>query len=54
MDRYAIVEDGTVTNIVLWDGETEWGGADKAVPCPDGVNIGDRYEDGEFIPAEPE
>jgi hypothetical protein len=24
------------------------------VPCPDGVKIGDRYEDGEFIPAEPE
>lgn len=54
MGRYAIVENGTVANIVLWDGETEWGGAEQAVPCPDGVNIGDRLKDGEFIPAEAE
>jgi len=23
-NRYAIVENGVVSNVVLWDGETEW------------------------------
>jgi hypothetical protein len=54
MERYAILENGVVSNVVLWDGKTEWGGAEQAVLCPDEVNIGDRYEDGQFIPAEPE
>jgi hypothetical protein len=54
MDRYAIIESGIVINVALWDGVTEWGGADQAVLCPDTVSIGDRFEDGEFIPAEVE
>lgn len=48
-NRYAIVEDGVVTNIVLWDGKSEWAGADQAVICDDTVKIGDLYLDNKFI-----
>lgn len=47
--RYAVVEDGTVTNVVMWDGATKWApGAGQAVPCPDDVEIGWLWDGGSF------
>jgi len=55
---YAVVVDGQVVNVVLWDGVTAWQpAAGEAVVIPDesGVSIGWSYEDGEFVaPPEPE
>lgn len=46
---YAVVEDGRVTNIVLWDGETEWTpSSGYAVQCDEGAGIGWLYADGKF------
>ncbi|MGQ7792909.1 hypothetical protein ACUN0C_10915 [Faunimonas sp. B44] len=39
--RYAVVEDGVVTNVVLWDSETPWAPeAGEAIACPIDVGIG--------------
>ncbi len=40
MSRYAIVENGAVVNIVLWDGQAQWDGSASAVAIPDGQNVG--------------
>lgn len=40
-DRYAVVADGIVTNVVLRDGETAWAPeAGEAIACPIHVGIG--------------
>lgn len=46
--RYAIVQDGVVVNIILWDGETEWTPPEGTTvhACPDEVGIGWGYVDG--------
>ncbi|RXF67677.1 hypothetical protein [Hansschlegelia zhihuaiae] len=48
-ERYAVVIDGVVDNVVLWDGEADWSpdGGD-AVRCGDEVEIGWTYEGGAF------
>jgi hypothetical protein len=56
--RYAIIRDGAVVNIALWDGITPWspGAGLLVVLAPAGVDIGWLY-DGQFSPpppAEPE
>lgn len=46
---YAVIENGTVVNVVLWDGESEWSPDNGvAIPAADGVGIGWLYADGEF------
>jgi hypothetical protein len=49
--KYAIIENGTVINVTLWDGTTEWSPPEStiAVSCPDEVGPGWTYEDGTFI-----
>lgn len=48
-DSYAVIENGTVINIVLWDGETEWGpDTGEAVKTDGTVSIGWNYKDGVF------
>lgn len=49
---YAVVKKGVVINLVEWGGSDDWQPATgEAVRVPDGVtvNIGDEYENGEFI-----
>lgn len=56
MKTFAIVEDGQVTNLIIWDGVAPWEGSEKAVPVPDGVAvaIGTEYDGEAFvIPAPP-
>jgi len=46
--RYAIVINGAVANVVIWDGVAQWTpDQGEAVACPDEVGIGWTY-DGEF------
>lgn len=50
--NYAIIKNGIVTNVIIWDGEVDIGLADdeQAVLVPDGViaYIGHGYKDGIF------
>ena len=49
MSVYAIVENGSVTNIVEWDGEAEWSpDAGEAVLVDGSVGIGWSYSDSTF------
>lgn len=56
--RYALLDaDGTVVNVILWDGETPYTSSEKAVEIPAdlAVSIGwTRTAEGWAIPPEPE
>jgi hypothetical protein len=46
---YAVIENNTVVNVVLWDGKSEWSPDNGvAIPAADGVGIGWSYADGVF------
>ena len=58
MSNYAIVENGTVVNIVIWDGETDWtpDGGHTAIEIneKDVVAIGYTVANDEFVaPVQP-
>ena len=54
ISSYAIVESGIVSNIVLWDGTSEWDAPEGAhvVPIADGtlVCLGYMYDGTKFSP----
>jgi hypothetical protein len=50
---YAIIEEGKVTNVVVWDGEAEWEDSDKAVEVQGNAGIGWDYKDGKFTDNRP-
>jgi hypothetical protein len=53
--NYAIVEQGKVTNITLWDGVSSWTpAAGEAVACPENVGIGWTYDGQTWTAPEPE
>jgi hypothetical protein len=44
MPRYAIVDsEGLVTNVAIWDGQSDWAPGDGAILIPDGVPCGPGY-----------
>ncbi|MEH0703175.1 hypothetical protein GVI60_13270 [Citrobacter freundii] len=50
---YAVVNNGVVVNIAVWDGESEWKPTDGiAVLAEDGVGIGWLYDGEKFIKPE--
>lgn len=50
-NSYAVVKDGIVINIVVWDGETEWQPDDgEAVKIDNVAGIGWLYDGKEFTP----
>jgi hypothetical protein len=52
--NYAIIEQGKVTNITLWDGVTPWTpAAGEAVACPENVGIGWTYDGETWTAPEP-
>ena len=52
--RYAIVEQGKVSNITIWDGVTPWApSAGEAIICPDNVAIGWTYDGTNWSEPEP-
>lgn len=52
-ETYAVIENGTVINVVLWDGQTEWAPpvGSTAVVIPEGAvaGIGYTYANAVFI-----
>lgn len=54
MGTYAIIANGIVVNIILWDGESDWAPQDGqiAVPVPDDVFVDISYvfDGGVFSP----
>ncbi len=52
MNRYALIENGAVTNVILWDGNDGWtapeGISAMELPADSQVGIGWEYENGEF------
>lgn len=53
--RYAIVVNGIVTNVVIWDGVTQWAHEGEAVAIADmPIGIGWNYDGSVFTePDEP-
>jgi hypothetical protein len=51
--NYAIVKDGKVVNVVLWDGKTKWSGSKTAVEITGNAGIGWDYSDGVFTDNRP-
>jgi hypothetical protein len=49
--RYAHIEDETVTNVSLWDGETPWDPGCEIVELPEGSRVGPGWTrvDGEWV-----
>ena len=53
--NYAIIEQGKVTNVTLWDGVSSWTpAAGEAVACPENVGIGWTYDGEIWTAPEPE
>lgn len=51
---YAVVVDGVVVNLVVWDGISDWKPVQGEAVLTDGdVGIGWGYVNGEFINPEP-
>lgn len=49
---YALIKNGVVENVALWDGEADWSVPDEyqIAECVNGAAIGWTYVDGEFSP----
>lgn len=54
LNRYAVVENGQVTNVALWDGVSEWGESNLAILLPADSPVGTGYTyDGTTFTAPP-
>jgi hypothetical protein len=51
--KYAIIENGKVTNAVVWDGVTPWEGSENAVEITGTAGIGWDYSNGIFTDNRP-
>ena len=51
--NYALVENGKVINVVIWNGESDLPYADKLVELTDNAGIDWDYKDGKFIDNRP-
>lgn len=53
---YAVINDNIVTNLVLWDGVSQWATSDTLIEVTNGTDcaVGYSYVDGNFIPAIPQ
>lgn len=53
---YAVIENGIVSNLVCWDGKSEWHAPDgsiaKAIPSGVSVSIGYAFDGGTFAAPE--
>ena len=53
MARYAIVENGNVTNLIEWDGVAQYPNSASLILSPDYAYIGGDYVDGVFSAIQP-
>jgi len=52
--RYAMIDaDGTVYNVVMWDGETPWPNDADVLVQSDDAGIGWRFASGKLVPPPP-
>jgi hypothetical protein len=51
---YAIIQDGKVINVVVWDGQSRWSDSDNAIEITDNAGIGWDYANGKFTDNRPE
>lgn len=51
MNKYAIVINGTVVNVALWDGETDWQPDGEFIQLDDDSRVGPgwAYVEGTFV-----
>jgi hypothetical protein len=42
--RYAIIENGFVSNVIVWDGVSEFPGSDKLIDLSDTPEVGPGYQ----------
>lgn len=49
MDRYAIIENETIVNVIIADEQFILDNKLDAVKCPANINVGDKYQNGQFI-----
>jgi hypothetical protein len=57
MNKYAVVVNGVVTNVALWDGQTDWAPDGEVILLADGISAGPKwtYSNGIFTePVDPE
>jgi hypothetical protein len=48
MNRYAIIQDNIVINIIIWDGQSQWIHPEGTqLIQSDSLNIGDTYSPGQ-------
>lgn len=44
MNRYAIIKENIVINVIIWDGKSDWKNPEGTeLVQSDSLNIGDRY-----------
>ncbi len=48
MLRYAEIKENQIINVIVADEEFIAAHKPDAIPCPDWVGVGDKYQDGEF------
>ena len=50
---YAVIQEGKVVNVVIWDGESDWSDSANAVEITDSAGIGWDYANGKFTDNRP-
>lgn len=55
MKNFAIINNGIVENIIVWDTSNAYDPIGQAVEIPDGlmISVGFLYQDGEFVDPNP-
>ena len=53
MAKYAVVENGKVTNLIEWDGVVQYPNSDSLIPAPDHAYLGGDHADGVFSTRQP-
>jgi len=53
--RYAVINNGTVDNVIEWDGQTEWTAPEGStvLEAPEEVGVGYTYDGTTFTAPEP-
>ena len=52
--KYALIQNGKVVNVIVWDGQSEISNSDNLVEVTENAGIGWDYVDGKFSDNRPE
>lgn len=53
MTEFAVVENGCIVNVILWDGVSEFETPHTMIPLPEGAAVGAELIDGQWVNPEP-